>query len=76
MSFSGDLDTIIDQLARSGSRALGQLISKTKANYDLDYKSFTKLFNACVVPVLDYGSGSWGTGSECKKIDDVQNWAI
>ena len=47
-------------LADSGGRALGAVISKFKQFKDVGYLTFTKLFESCVVPVLDYGSGIWG----------------
>ena len=66
----------IEQLASAGSRALGALLSKSRDNYNLGYGSFTKLFHACVTPILDYGLGSWWTGQpQCSKMDKVQSRA-
>ena len=48
-----DMDVITENLSCAASRALSQIISKTRSNYDLSYKSFTTLFNSCVVPILD-----------------------
>ena len=61
-------------LADSGGRALGAIISKFKEYKDLGYKTFTKLFDACVAPVLDYGSGIWGK-AKVKHAELVQNKA-
>ena len=65
---------IVDHLSLSASCALGGVINKTRSNYDLGYTSFSKLFNACVVPILDYGSGAWCTGyqTNCKALDKIQ----
>ena len=69
-------ELLIDQLAGSASRALGFVISKTKHNMDLGYDSYSKLFESCVTPILDYGCGGWFTGNDCTKLDNVQNRAI
>ena len=66
------MDMAIDQFSKAGSRALGQLIGKTKDNYDLGYCSYSRLFNSCVAPVLDYGSAVWSIGKDCSKLDQVQ----
>ena len=68
----------MDQLAKSGSRALSQVISKTKSNYHLGYQLYTKLFNGCVVPVLDCAAGAWCYGgvTDCTELDRVQHRAI
>ena len=69
----GRVDCIVTQLAGVGSRALGSVIGRCKDNYDLGYNSFSRLFDACVSPVLDYASGSWNTGSpQCSTLDKVQ----
>ena len=51
-----------DQLSKAGSRALGQVIGKTRDNFDLGYHSFSKLFSTCMAPVLDYGNSVWAMG--------------
>ena len=66
-------------LAKAASRSLGQMINKTRNNYDLGYHSYTKLYNCTVVPILDYSIGAWGTGAKGnphKKLDQVQNRAM
>ena len=79
LPFSLDMTETIEIMSKAGSRALGQLISKTKCNFELGYQSYTKLFNTSVVPVLDYGVGAWVNQpavNNFKKIDNVQNRAI
>ena len=44
---------ITDQLTKAASRALGSLICKTRSVYDLDYGSYTKLYNTCITSILD-----------------------
>ena len=62
---------VVEQLSGAGSRALGALIGKAKQNEDLSYGTFSQLFNSCVSPVLDYGSGAWSLGIDYPKLDAV-----
>ena len=74
-----DMEVTINVLAKAGSRALGQLIGKTKGNFDLGYKSYTKLFDSTVAPVIDYAVGAWAGAksvNHCKKLDQIQNRSI
>ena len=79
ITYNLNMDVTIETLAKGGSRALGQVIGKTKGNYDLSYASFTKLFDIMVVAILDYAVGSWinlRSANQCKKLDNIQNRAI
>ena len=67
------METAKDELSKGSSRALSHLISKTKANFDLTYSVYSKLYHTCVVPVMDYSSGVWSLGKECPKLDQVQD---
>ena len=49
-----------DILSKSGSRALYSLFSKVKDNWDLGFDVFTKLYDSCVRPIIEYGSAIWG----------------
>ena len=40
-------------LAYTGSHALGQLIGKTRSNFNLGYRSYTSLLDATVLPIVD-----------------------
>ena len=40
-------------LAAAGSHALGNIISKTRSNYDPGFQCYSNLFNSMVAPVLD-----------------------
>lgn len=64
-------NTAQEELASAGGRALGALINKTKAHKDMGYKTFTKLYDCCVSPVMEYCSEVTGH-STIKKIQDVQ----
>ena len=59
-----DLDKSLDELANAASRALGTIIGKTKDNYDLSFGCYSRLYDACVVPILCYGAGIWSC--ECE----------
>ena len=71
-----DTEYNVNMLAQAGSHVLSQLIGKTRLNCELGYKTYSTLFNSLVCPILDYGSGAWCTGHNCKKLDQVQQWAI
>ncbi len=51
--------------------ALGSVMQKYKTYPDMSYSKYTKLFNTCVAPVIDYGSSIWGFKGQ-GKIDSVQ----
>ena len=70
-----DLSISIDELCNAGSRALGGVIGKTKDVHDLCFDTYSRLFQACVTPILDYASGAWGLGGQHPKIDAVQERA-
>ena len=57
---------------------LFQIITKTRMNFDSGHNSLSKLFQSCVVPVLDYGIAAWNTGksSKYRRADQVQERAI
>ncbi len=57
-------------LSAAAGRALGAVINRVKFNKDLGYRTYTTLVNSCVVPILLYGSGSWGQ-KYYKCCDDV-----
>ena len=62
-------------LASAAGRALGAIFSKHKQLGGVGYNAYRAMYNACVVPNLDYASGIWGFGAH-DKIDTVQNRAI
>ena len=64
----------MDILRKSAGQGLGVLINKIYHLKTLHYGSYTKLYNSCVTPVMDYGSCCWHgiTDVSYKSIDDVQ----
>ena len=66
-----DYNATVTPLANSAGRALGALINKCKNGRCLYYSTYTKLYNSCVSPILDYASGVWGYKS-LNKLDTIQ----
>jgi hypothetical protein len=64
-----------DRLGESGGRALGSIVSKLKKNSYMNYSAFTKLFESCVTPIIDYGAEVWGFRNY-NKPNLVQNKAM
>ncbi|MCG8049515.1 MAG: reverse transcriptase family protein, partial [Candidatus Thiodiazotropha endolucinida] len=62
-------------LAAAAGRALGGIISKVHNMKDFGFSTYEKLFESCVIPVLDYGTSVWGFKTY-NEIDSVQNRAI
>ena len=62
-------------LSDSAGRALGRVITKCKTLRDCGYKTFTKLFDAGVLSILNYGAEIWGYGN-FSKCDNVINRAM
>ena len=62
-------------LAESSSRALASIINTSIKQSTLSFKTFTKLYNSCVVPVMDYCAGVWGYPS-FQKPQVIQNRAL
>ncbi len=50
-----DYNVTTKMVARSASHAFGLLIPKTKAYGGMPYECFTKLYDALIQPILDYG---------------------
>ena len=67
-----------DTLGKSTGRGLGGLINKIHHLKTLDYGPYTKLYNSCVTPIMDYGSCCWHGIMDVnpKSIDDVQYRAM
>ena len=51
---------MLKTLAESGGRALGEIWSKFKLMKDVDFKTYSKVYETGVIPVQDYGSRIWG----------------
>ncbi len=68
-------DKAVEVLSAAANRALGSMINKFKSMREMNYRTYTKLYESLVCPVMDYGSAVWGTKSY-DKLDQVHNRAI
>ncbi len=66
---------VTDVLSTAANRALGGMINKFKSMREMNYRTYTKLYESLVCPVMDYGSAVWGTKSY-DKLDHVHNRAM
>ncbi|XP_053374736.1 uncharacterized protein LOC128547066 [Mercenaria mercenaria] len=64
-----------ESLSKGAGRALGSVISKIHCMKNCGFKTFQKLYNSCVVPILDYSASVWGF-KHFQAADSVQNRAI
>ncbi len=62
-------------LSAAANRALGSMINKFKSMREMNYRTYTKLFESLVCPVMDYGSAVWGMKSY-ENLEQVHNRAI
>ena len=69
-----DLNKRINILSDAAGRSLGAVISKFKSLSDAGFYTYTKLFDSCVVPIIDYFSEIWGFIKN-SAINKVQNRA-
>jgi len=53
-------DKTRDTLCGAAGRALGMVVNKMKYINNMGFQSYTKLYENCVCPVMDYCSGIWG----------------
>lgn len=70
-----DFTSNCEALAKGAGRALGSIISKIHKLKDFGFRSYEKLYNSCVVPILDYCSSVWGL-KHYQCIDNVQHRAL
>ena len=50
----------VDKMANSANRALGSIINKFQQIRNMGANTYFKLFNSCVMPVMEYGAEIWG----------------
>ena len=55
-----EMGKTVEFLSSSAGRALGAIIAKFRQYKDVGYNTFTKLYESCVKPILEYGSEIWG----------------
>ncbi len=63
-------DTSVDTLANAAGRSLGAVFNKFKVIKNMNIKTFNKMVDSYVTPVLHYSAGIWGF-KEYKKCDQV-----
>ncbi len=68
-------DVTANLLASAAGRALGAVITKFRTYKNVGYKTFTRLFDVSVSPILEYSSGVWGF-KDYIKCERVQQRAI
>ncbi len=59
-------------LSTAANRALEGMINKFKSMREMSYRTYTKLYESLVCPVMDYGAAVWGMKTY-DKLDQVQN---
>lgn len=59
----------------SAGQAVGSVVNKLKICKDLDYLTYTQLYDACVSPKLNSAAGVWGF-KDSKESDHIHNRAI
>ncbi len=69
-----DYKMTASMIAKSAARALGLLVTKSKANGGMPYGVFSHLYDSLVQPIIDYGAAVWGT-QEFSCISAIQNRA-
>jgi hypothetical protein len=71
----GDFSINAEILGKSAGRALGKITVKLRDLKEFGLNTFQKLFESCVVPIMDYCSGVWGY-RKYQAMDNVQHRAI
>jgi hypothetical protein len=74
-SSNGNFSCNAETLGKAAGRALGKIISKIHPLKSIGIKTFEKLYNSWVVPILDYCSGVWGYRN-FQSLENVQHRAI
>jgi hypothetical protein len=69
-----DFKVTADHVAKAANRALGVIIAKSKAFGGMPFSCFQKLYDAIVLPVINYGAAIWGH-SQYSSINAVHNKA-
>ena len=70
-----NLKLTADSLAEGAGRALGKVTAKHFQNKGLGYNTYTKLYNTCIIPIMDYGSGIWAYSNN-DNLDKIHQSAI
>ena len=55
-----DFSLSTNELIGAAGRSLGSLTSKFLHMGNMDYETYTNIFDNTVIPILDYAAGVWG----------------
>ena len=55
-----DMKEGINVLSEAAGRSLSGIIAKFASFRDAGFQTYTKPYESCVVPIMDYFSGKWG----------------
>lgn len=64
-----------EALSKAAGRASGTIINKSHHLKDCRVRSYEKLYNSCVGPILDYCSSVWGL-KQFQTLDNIQHRAL
>jgi len=70
-----DADESIQKVYTCANRALGVLIAKAKAAHGFPLSVFSRLFDACVIPICTYSAHIWAHRKR-QPLDKIQNNAL
>ena len=70
-----NFNSCAETLSKAASRALGGVISKFKQFKNVGFRTFSKLYQAAVVPVMDYCASVWGYRNTLQ-CTNIQNNAV
>jgi len=72
-----DADESIQKAYTCANRALGVLIAKAKAAHGFPLSVFSRLFDACVIPICTYSAHIWAHGKRQPRVkvnDELSEW--
>jgi len=70
-----DFTLTANMLSEAAGRAVGAIVNKCIKENNFTFNVYTKLYNSCVIPIMDYCSGIWGY-ARYDKPNTVQHRAI
>jgi exonuclease III len=70
-----DFTVTANTLADAAGRAVGSLVNKCIKSNNLVFKTYSKLYESCIIPIMDYAAGVWGFPNYDRP-NTVQNRAI
>ena len=71
-----DYQHAVNPLCVAAGRALGGIIHKFRSFKNIGYSTFSKLYDSCVTPILEYGAAVWGANRKYECVDRVMYRAL